>query len=200
MEELDVDFIGSFTSEAGCPPSRLPEYAFIGRSNVGKSSLINMLTNKKNLARISNTPGKTQLLNYFEVNKKWYLVDLPGYGYAKVSKKKRATFEQMIQRFLNVRQSLQCTFVLIDVRHELQAIDLEFINWMGEVNIAFVMVFTKSDKLKDHEVEAHVDRINQRLLAFWDELPQQFITSAKTKLGREEILEFIGDINEKIST
>jgi len=199
MVELDVEFVGSYTSEAGCPAANLPEYAFIGRSNVGKSSLINMLTNKKNLARVSNTPGKTQLLNYFEVNKQWYLVDLPGYGYAKVSKKKRELFELMIQRFLTVRASLQCTFVLVDVRHELQQIDLEFINWLGELRIAFAIVFTKADKLKDHQVESHVNAINQKLLAYWDELPQQFITSAKSKAGKDEILHFIDGINQKIS-
>ncbi len=199
MKHLEVEFVGSYISESQCPPSKLPEYAFIGRSNVGKSSLINMLCERKNMARVSNTPGKTQLINYFDVSQKWYLVDLPGYGYAKVSKKQRAKFEKMIERYLNVREALQCTFVLLDSRHSLQKIDQEFINWMGEHSIPFVIVFTKTDKLKEKELESNINDINQTLLAQWSELPTQFITSAKTKLGRDEILNFIKDINLSIS-
>ncbi len=199
MNHLDVEFVGSYISESQCPPTKLPEYAFIGRSNVGKSSLINMLCQRKNMARVSNTPGKTQLINYFDVNKVWYLVDLPGYGYAKVSKKQRAKFEQMIERYLSLRRSLQCTFVLLDSRHPLQQIDQEFINWMGEHGLPFVIVFTKTDKLKEKELADNIETINQSLLAQWDELPQQFITSAKSKKGREEILSFITEINQKIA-
>jgi len=196
MNHLEVEFVGSYISESQCPPSKLPEYAFIGRSNVGKSSLINMLCQRKNMARVSNTPGKTQLINYFDVNKVWYLVDLPGYGYAKVSKKQRAKFEQMIQRYLSAREALQCTFVLLDSRHPLQQIDQEFINWMGESALPFVIVFTKTDKLKTKELEDNVHTINQTLLQHWDELPQQFVTSAKSKAGREDILSFIAGINQ----
>ena len=199
MDHLDVQYVGSYISENQCPPSKLPEYAFIGRSNVGKSSLINMLCQRKNLARVSNTPGKTQLLNYFDVNQQWYLVDLPGYGYAKVSKKQRAKFEKMIERFLSVREALQCTFVLLDSRHALQKIDQEFINWMGANGIPFVIVFTKTDKLKDEELETNINEINQTLLTQWSELPTQFISSAKTKKGRDEILAFIDDINRSIA-
>ena len=199
MDHLDVQYVGSYISENQCPPSKLPEYAFIGRSNVGKSSLINMLCQRKNLARVSNTPGKTQLLNYFDVNQQWYLVDLPGYGYAKVSKKQRAKFEKMIERFLSVREALQCTFVLLDSRHSLQKIDHEFINWMGANGIPFVIVFTKTDKLKDEELETNINEINQTLLTQWSELPTQFISSAKTKKGRDEILAFIDDINRSIA-
>ena len=199
MDHLDVQYVGSYISENQCPPSKLPEYAFIGRSNVGKSSLINMLCQRKNLARVSNTPGKTQLLNYFDVNQQWYLVDLPGYGYAKVSKKQRAKFEKMIERFLSMREALQCTFVLLDSRHSLQKIDQEFINWMGANSIPFVIVFTKTDKLKDEELETNINEINQTLLTQWSELPTQFISSAKTKKGRDEILAFIDDINRSIA-
>ena len=199
MDHLDVQYVGSYISENQCPPSKFPEYAFIGRSNVGKSSLINMLCQRKNLARVSNTPGKTQLLNYFDVNQQWYLVDLPGYGYAKVSKKQRAKFEKMIERFLSVREALQCTFVLLDSRHTLQKIDQEFINWMGANGIPFVIVFTKTDKLKDEELETNINEINQTLLTQWSELPTQFISSAKTKKGRDEILAFIDDINRSIA-
>ena len=199
MDHLDVQYVGSYISENQCPPSKLPEYAFIGRSNVGKSSLINMLCQRKNLARVSNTPGKTQLLNYFDVNQQWYLVDLPGYGYAKVSKKQRAKFEKMIERFLSVREALQCTFVLLDSRHALQKIDQEFINWMGANGIPFVIVFTKTDKLKEKELETNINEINQTLLTQWSELPTQFISSAKTKKGRDEILAFIDDINKSIA-
>jgi len=196
---LDVQFVGSYVSESSCPGVTLPEYAFIGRSNVGKSSLINMLSQRKNLARVSNTPGKTQLINIFNVNNDWQLVDLPGYGFAKVSKKQRSKFERMIEGYLKNRESLQCTFVLIDARHRLQQIDKEFINWLGESSIAFVIVFTKTDKLKDHEIQENIDHINNELLQTWSELPQQFVTSSKTKKGREEIMNFINEINTLVT-
>jgi len=198
MEHLDVQFVGSYVSEGSCPAVTLPEYAFIGRSNVGKSSLINMLCQRKNLARVSNTPGKTQLINIFTVNTDWQLIDLPGYGFAKVSKKQRAKFELMIEGYLKNRTSLQCTFVLIDARHTLQAIDKEFINWLGSQSIAFVIVFTKTDKLKAHEIEKNIENINEELLQTWAELPQQFVTSSKTKLGRDNILDFISNINKML--
>lgn len=196
MQDLDVQFVGSYVSVGTCPPEKRPEYAFIGRSNVGKSSLINMLCRRKNMARVSNTPGKTQLINLFDVNETWQLVDLPGYGYATVSKRKRAKFEHMIEKFLETRSSLQCTFVLIDSRHRLQEIDKEFINWLGAQRIAFVIVFTKTDKLKEAEIKQNIESINSELLESWEELPQQFITSSKTTLGREDILSFIAEINK----
>jgi len=194
MEQLNVEYIGSYPSEKKCPQAKYPEFAFIGRSNVGKSSLINMLCGRKNIARVSNTPGKTQLLNFFKVNQDWYLVDLPGYGYAKVSKKLRGKWQGMIGEYLKNRSSLSCTFVLLDSRHPLQDIDLEFINWLGENAIAFVIVYTKTDKLKPNDIEKNIAIIREELLQYWEELPQQFITSAKTKEGKEELLTFIGDM------
>lgn len=196
MKHLEVHFVGSYVSVGTCPPEKRPEYAFIGRSNVGKSSLINMLCQKKNIARVSNTPGKTQLINMFDVDETWQLVDLPGYGYAKVSKKQRAKFEDMIEKYLQTRRSLQCTFVLIDSRHPLQQIDKEFIDWLGAQRIPFVIVFTKTDKLKDDEITSQIELIKTELLKTWEELPQQFITSSKSALGREEILKFISEIND----
>lgn len=196
MKHLEVHFVGSYVSVGTCPPEKRPEYAFIGRSNVGKSSLINMLCQKKNIARVSNTPGKTQLINMFDVDETWQLVDLPGYGYAKVSKKQRAKFEDMIEKYLQTRRSLQCTFVLIDSRHPLQQIDKEFIDWLGVQRIPFVIVFTKTDKLKDDEITSQIELIKTELLKTWEELPQQFITSSKSALGREEILKFISEIND----
>lgn len=198
MNIKDAHFIGSFKSESQCPAPQKPEYAFIGRSNVGKSSLLNMLTNRKSLAKVSNTPGKTQSINYFDMDDSWYLVDLPGYGYARISQKERKKWEDMIEKFLITRSTLQCAFVLIDIRHELQQIDLEFINWLGERMIPFIMVFTKADKLKnERKIGEHVKRINDELLKHWHELPQQFVTSSEDKLGREEILAFIEDLNKK---
>lgn len=198
MKINEVTFIGSFVSENSCPVTKLPEYAFIGRSNVGKSSLINMLCARKKLAKVSNTPGKTQLINYFKVDDNWHLVDLPGYGFAKVSKTKRHTWEKMIQRYLKQRPNLVCTFVLIDIRHPLQEIDLEFINWLGEIRIPFVIVFTKADKLKPHQIEEHVQLITNKLLMFWNEIPQHFVSSASKGLGRDEILNFIEELNNSI--
>jgi len=197
MDIKNVGFVGSFENEWQCPKDVRPEYAFIGRSNVGKSSLINMLTGRKSLARVSNTPGKTQTLNYFTVDDAWYLVDLPGYGYAKISKKMRDTWEKMIERFLMERRTLMCTFVLLDSRHDLQKIDLEFINWLGERAIPFVIVYTKTDKLKKTQVKENVDRIRKGLLKYWESLPDQFITSSENNVGKEEILKFIGDLNNK---
>ena len=197
MEIKNVAFVGSFEHEFQCPKTTQPEYAFIGRSNVGKSSLINMLMKRKSLARVSNTPGKTQTLNYFNVDDMWHLVDLPGYGYAKISKKMRVKWEQMIERYLMERRNLMCTFVLIDSRHKLQTIDLEFINWLGERAIPFVIVYTKTDKLTSAQIPVNVAAIETKLLEYWEELPQQFVTSAEKSVGREEILKFIGNLNNK---
>jgi len=195
MEIKEVEFIGSFERESQCPQEVVPEYAFIGRSNVGKSSLINMLCNRKGLAKVSNTPGKTQTINYFKVDDSWHLVDLPGYGYAKISKKMRQKWEDMIERYLITRPQLQVIFVLIDSRHELQLIDVEFINWLGDRQVPFVLVYTKIDKLKKAEVLENVEKIQNGLLQYWNALPDQFITSSEKKDGRQEILDFIGDLN-----
>jgi len=195
MEIKEVTFIGSFERESQCPQDVVPEYAFIGRSNVGKSSLINMLCNRKGLAKVSNTPGKTQTINFFRVDDAWHLVDLPGYGYAKISKKMRIKWEKMIERYLITRPQLQVVFVLIDSRHGLQSIDLEFVNWLGERQVPFVLVYTKTDKLKKSKVSENVDRIRQELLQYWNSLPDQFVTSSEKKVGRQEILDFIGDLN-----
>ena len=195
MEIKEVQFIGSFERESQCPQDMVPEYAFIGRSNVGKSSLINMLCNRKGLAKVSNTPGKTQTINYFRVDDSWHLVDLPGYGYAKISKKMRGKWEDMIERFLITRSQLQVIFVLIDSRHDLQSIDLEFINWLGDRRVPFVIVYTKIDKLKKLQVNQNIEKIQQSMLQYWNSLPDQFITSAEKKVGRKEILNFIGDLN-----
>lgn len=193
----DILFVGSFPSENKCPTSDMPEYAFIGRSNVGKSSLINHIANRKEIAKVSGTPGKTQLLNFFEVNETWHLVDLPGYGYAKSSKKKRATWEKMIHRYLQTRQQLQCAFILIDARIPLQEIDLNFVNWLGEHGIPFVIVFTKIDGVKKRKLNENISAITQKLLEEWTELPQTFITSSTSKIGREEILQFIDKLNKQ---
>ncbi len=179
-----------------CPSPDLPEYAFIGRSNVGKSSLINMLTQRNGLAKTSQHPGKTQLINHFLINTNWYLVDLPGYGYAKVSKSERDKWEHMIYEYLRYRSNLVCTFVLIDSRHDPQRVDLEFMEKLGEEGIPFHIVFTKTDKLKSHQVQAQIDRYQEKLLETWDELPLSFITSAEKGQGREAILEAIQTYND----
>ncbi len=191
MNVSDVKFIGSFDRESACPKSELPEFAFIGRSNVGKSSLINMLTGRKKIAKVSSTPGKTQLLNFFEINESWYLVDLPGYGYAKISKYKREEWRKMIARYLETRATLVCTFLLIDSRHELQNIDLDFINYLGEAGLPFVIVYTKSDKVKEIKLSENIQAIEDALLEHWEALPQRFLTSSEKKIGQTEILDFI---------
>ena len=171
MEIRNIDFTGSFPNYRQCPNGLLPEYAFIGRSNVGKSSLINMLTNRKSLARVSSTPGKTQLLNYFFIDKKWYLVDLPGYGYAKISKKKRADWEKMIEGYFVRRTTLSCAFILIDTCVKPQSIDIEFANWMGEMRIPFVFVFTKTDRLKLNERNINIQAFKNEMLKYWNDIP-----------------------------
>ena len=191
MDIHTVYFLGSFPTESKCPTDGKPEFAFIGRSNVGKSSLINMLCNQKDLAKVSGTPGKTRQLNYFIIDDQWYLVDLPGYGFARASKKAKANYERMIEQYLLQRETLMCAMVLLDSRHDLQDIDKEFINWLGSMHIPFVLVFTKLDKLKESQKEDNMQRIKDQLLESWHSLPQTFATSAKKKNGRDEILNFI---------
>lgn len=190
-----AEFIISNTDHRKCPEPILPEYAFIGRSNVGKSSLINMLCDRNKLAKISVQPGKTQLINHFLINKEWYLVDLPGYGYAKISKTSRAKWKKMIDKYLFNRLNLLTTFVLIDLRLPPQEIDTEMINSFGVSGLPLALVFTKHDKLKKREAETNLENYKQHLLLSWEELPPIFVTSSKTKLGREEILEFIEENN-----
>ncbi|MDA3881633.1 MAG: ribosome biogenesis GTP-binding protein YihA/YsxC [Prolixibacteraceae bacterium] len=191
----DARFVVSNTEVDKCPKSDLPEYAFIGRSNVGKSSLINMITNQKKLAMISGKPGKTRLINHFIINGKWYLVDLPGYGYAKISKSERKKWEQMIRRYLLKRKNLYGVFVLIDARHEPQNADLEFMQWLGESQVSFVMVFTKVDKLTPKEQTEYQQKYSEKMLETWDETPMMFESSAENGLGRDEILAFINNVN-----
>lgn len=197
MEIKQVAFAGSYPTETLCPKDGKPEFAFIGRSNVGKSSLINMLTGRKEMARTSKTPGKTQLLNYFLVDGRWYLVDLPGYGYAKVSKRQRRDWEKMIQNYLVKRTTLQCAFVLIDSNIPPQALDIEFCNWLGEMSVPFVIVFTKTDRSKPAQLTANLEKIHDALREHWETLPQQFLTSVRQGEGREEILAFIEDVNNR---
>jgi GTP-binding protein len=196
----NAEFLGSFTKLGKCPSESIPEYAFIGRSNVGKSSLINMLTNKKQLAKVSHTPGKTKLLNYFKIDDTWYLVDLPGYGYAKVSQSARSGFDKMIRAYLTNRINLSCVFVLIDSRIPPQKVDLEFLNWLGEMQVPFVLVFTKTDKLGNNQVAAAVNNFYNELKKDWDEMPQTFLSSAVSASGKEEILGFIDQVNQQLET
>jgi GTP-binding protein len=194
-----AEFVMSNSEVAKCPKDLLPEYAFIGRSNVGKSSLINMLTGRHNLAKTSGKPGKTQLINHFIINKKWFLVDLPGYGYAKVSKTAKMKFQKFITDYFENRQQLVSAFILVDIRHEPQKIDLEFMEYLGINQIPFCIVFTKADKLKQKAIENHVNDYSEELLITWEELPQYFVTSSTKSTGREEILQFIEDTNVQIN-
>jgi GTP-binding protein len=194
MAQINAKFVTSNTDFKNCPPARYPEFAFIGRSNVGKSSLINSLTFHKGLAKTSQTPGKTQLINHFIIDEKWFLVDLPGYGFAKVSKEKRKEFEKMIFDYLIHRENLTCLFVLLDIRLKPQAVDIEFMNRMVEDEIPFYIVFTKSDKLSQKQVNESVEVYKNFLLDIWDELPPLFITSAEKHVGREEILKSITEL------
>ena len=199
MKITSAEFVMSNTDVAKCPKEPLPEYAFIGRSNVGKSSLINMLTNKKSLAKTSGRPGKTQLINHFKINKSWFLVDLPGYGYARVSKKEKKTFQKYITAYFRERKQLACAFVLIDVRHEPQSIDLEFMEWLGTNGIPFAIVFTKADKLKPGAIQQHTQHYLQKLLdTLWEEAPKHFVTSSANRSGKAELLDFIAAINTDI--
>ena len=181
------------------PKDHIPEYAFIGRSNVGKSSLINMLMERKDLAKTSGKPGKTQVINHFKINDSWFLVDLPGYGYAQISKKKRTIFQYFIENYFKEREQLVCTFVLIDSRHDPQKIDLEFMRFLGENQIPFCIVFTKADKLGSSKLNKQITSYKKKLLNHWETLPQSFITSSSSKLGRKEFLDFINSINEDVA-
>jgi GTP-binding protein len=194
-----AEFVMSNSDVAKCPKNRLAEYAFIGRSNVGKSSLINMLTSKKSLAKTSGRPGKTQLINHFLINKNWYLVDLPGYGYAKVSKSSKKTFQKFITQYFSLREQLVCAFVLVDIRHEPQPIDLEFMQWLGENGIPFSIIFTKADKLKPKAIENHVEAYKTILLETWEETPNYFITSSSNDTGKEAVLIYIDQLNENMN-
>jgi len=199
MQVKQAKFLISNSDYTKCPKPDKPEIAFIGRSNVGKSSLINMLTNNARLAKISGKPGKTQLINHFSINNEWYLVDLPGYGWAKVSKEDRKKWDVMNRNYLAQRENLLCVMVLIDGRLEPQAIDLEFLKWLGQEGIPFVLVFTKADKLNANGLQANIAKFKKAFLADWEEMPQYFVSSAVNKTGREEILNFIGAlVNEPI--
>lgn len=195
MKIKSAEFIISNTDVYKCPTERIPEYAFIGRSNVGKSSLINMLMERKDLAKISGTPGKTQLINHFKINDSWFLVDLPGYGYAKVSKKMRAGFQKFIEDYFIQREQLVCTFVLVDSRHDPQKIDLDFMRFLGEKGIPFCIVFTKADKLGSSKLNKQIVSYKKKLLATWETAPMSFLTSSSTGLGRKEFLDFIDGVN-----
>ena len=191
-----AEFVKSSGKWQDCPEPNLPEYAFIGRSNVGKSSLINAMLNHKDLAKTSQTPGKTQLINHFIINESWYLTDLPGYGYARVSKSMRRDFEKIITNYIQNRKNLVNLFVLVDVRHTPQKIDIEFIEWCGENGIPFSIVFTKSDKLKPNAILTNVEDYKTELLKTWEDLPEIYVTSAEKKLGGDEILKFISTTNQ----
>ncbi|AYL97053.1 ribosome biogenesis GTP-binding protein YihA/YsxC [Mucilaginibacter celer] len=191
-----AEFICSNSQVSKLPPPVKAEYAFIGRSNVGKSSLINTITGKKGLAKTSQTPGKTQLINHFLINESWYIVDLPGYGYARASKTEKAKWDKFIHTYLDKRESLQCVMVLIDSRLDPQKIDLEFCNWLGEKGLSFVLVFTKADKQSSIKTDQSIAKFRKALMTTFEEMPQYFITSSETQLGREEILEFIDVVNQ----
>ena len=199
MEIKQAEFTLSAPMVSMCPKDTKPEYAFIGRSNVGKSSLINMLTNNKRLAKTSSTPGKTLLINHFIINKEWYLVDLPGYGYAKRSKKEVDKLDQMIRGYILQREQLMNVFVLVDIRLDPQKIDLEFIEWLGVSGIPFSIVFTKADKLTPNKCRQAMEAYRQKLQETWEELPPMFLTSAEKKDGRDEVLDYIEKINRELS-
>lgn len=199
MKINTAEFIISNSEVSKCPLEHIPEYAFIGRSNVGKSSLINMLTNHKNLAKTSGRPGKTQLINHFKINNNWFLVDLPGYGYAKVSKKTKSVFQQFITDYFEKREQLVCAFVLIDIRHEAQNIDLEFMEYMGESEIPFCIIFTKADKISKTKIDSHIGAYKkQMLLNNWAEMPNYFVTSATEQTGKDNVLTYIEEVNEEV--
>ncbi len=198
MDIQSAEFCVSAPVVGLCPKDTKPEYAFIGRSNVGKSSLINMLTNRRKLAKTSATPGKTLLINHFIINKEWYLVDLPGYGYAKRSKKEVARLDQMIRSYILQREQLVNVFLLVDSRLEPQKIDLEFIEWLGQSGVPFALVFTKTDKLSGSKANQNMDTYKQKLLETWEELPPIFVTSSESRKGREELLDYIDQINRQL--
>ena len=199
MKIRSAEFLMSNAKVDQCPKDLLPEYAFIGRSNVGKSSLINMLMQHKKLAKTSGTPGKTQLINHFLINKNWYLVDLPGYGYAKVSKVQKKTFQKFITHYFEKRKQLVLAFVLIDCRHQPQPIDMEFMQWLGEQQIPFAIVFTKADKLSETALKKNLEDYQKTLLESWESMPPYFITSSSKGYGREQLLDYIDAINTDLS-
>lgn len=194
----DAQFVISNTDYRKCPQDGKPEYAFIGRSNVGKSSLINMLTNRKGLAMTSSKPGKTQLINHFIINNEWYLVDLPGYGYAQRGKEGREQIRKIIDSYILNRMELTCLFVLLDCRHEPQKIDMEFLNWLGEEEVPFTIVFTKMDKLSKSRFKENIQAYTDKLKETWEELPPIFYTSSEHRIGGEEILDYIDNINKSL--
>lgn len=196
MKLTEAKFVQSASDYRKSPQPLLPEYAFIGRSNVGKSSLINMLTANKNLAKTSQTPGKTQLINHFQVNNKWFLVDLPGYGFAKAPKAEREKWDKMIWDYLANRENLMCVFVLIDIRIEPQTVDLNFIDALGEKGIPFYLIFTKADKVGKVTAEQNIDLFKKTMLMTWSKVPPYFVTSSERKVGREELLKAIDELNQ----
>ena len=200
MEILSAEFVVSNTKVEKCPQDNLPEYAFIGRSNVGKSSLINMLTKRPKLAMTSSTPGKTLLINHFLINKEWYLVDLPGYGYASRGKKQVEKIQQIIEDYILEREQMTNLFVLIDCRLEPQKIDLEFMEWLGENGVPFSIIFTKADKLKGGKINSNIRHYLEKLHEQWEELPPYFVTSSENRMGREELLNYIEQINKNINS
>lgn len=195
MEIHHAKYLSSHTKVSQCPAADRPEYAFIGRSNVGKSSLINMLCNNKSLAKTSSQPGKTQTINYYDIDEEWYLVDLPGYGYARIAQRTRQVWRKMIGDYFTTRPNVQCAFLLVDSCIPPQDKDIEFANWMGENRVPFVIVFTKSDKKKSAQNKNFLEDFEEKFLEYWERMPDSFVTSSKTKTGREEILAFIEDIN-----
>ena len=198
MQIKSAEFVISNTDIKKCPDSNIPEYAFIGRSNVGKSSLINMMCGRKALAKVSGAPGKTQLINHFLINDSWYLVDLPGYGYAKVSKTERKRFEKFIWQYILKREQLTALFVLIDSRHEPQKIDMEFFRKLGQKGVPFLIVFTKADKLSSSKLNKYITAYKKKMLLEWEELPKTFITSSETNLGKDELLAYIDYVNKEL--
>ena len=195
MKIKSAEFVMRNSDVAKCPKGMIPEYAFIGRSNVGKSSLINMLTSRKSLAKTSGRPGKTQLINHFIINKEWFLVDLPGYGYARVSKTTKKVFQRFITKYFESREQLVSAFVLVDIRHKPQPIDLEFMQYLGEDGIPFSIIFTKADKLKPKAIDNHVNAYKEILLETWEEMPNYFITSSSKSIGKDDVLEYIDGLN-----
>jgi GTP-binding protein len=199
MKIKSADFVISNSDVSKCPKERIAEYSFIGRSNVGKSSLINMITNNSKLAKTSGRPGKTQLINHFKINNEWFLVDLPGFGYAKVSKIVKKTFQSFIKKYFLQREQLICSFVLVDARLEPQKIDLEFMEFLGENGIPFCIIFTKADKLKLNELNNNISNYTKKMTStVWEEMPKYFITSATNSLGKKELLSYIDEINQQL--
>ncbi|MDL2231742.1 ribosome biogenesis GTP-binding protein YihA/YsxC [Porphyromonadaceae bacterium OttesenSCG-928-L07] len=198
MDIVKAEFVTSSAEIKQCPPPDRHEYAFIGRSNVGKSSLINMLTNRKGLAKTAAQPGKTRLINHFSINESWYMVDLPGYGYARAAKTELVKFEKIIRDYILRRENLICLFVLIDSRHTPQKIDLEFMEWLGENGVPFVMIFTKADKLTTTQRITCIDEYHKVMMETWESTPLSFITSSEKRLGREEVLDYIDELNNTV--